>query len=114
MLSFTGFTGASRGESQFRKLSLTPSASANLKNLKIEAKLFPNPVQSDLLLWIPQLNQEAQIQIMALNGQIILDQTAQFQTGSTLKLNIQELPAGQYLLNVISGSDKASLPFIKH
>jgi hypothetical protein len=113
-LSFTGFTGSSRGESQFRKLSLTPGASANLKNLNIEAKLFPNPVQNDLLLWIPQLNQEAQIQIMASNGQIMLDQTAQFQTGSTLKLNIQDLPAGQYFLNVVAGSDKASLPFVKH
>jgi hypothetical protein len=114
VMSFTGFTGSSRGESQFRKLSLTPSASANLKNLKIEAKLFPNPVQNDLLLWIPQLNQEAQIQIMASNGQIMLDQTAQFQTGTTLKLNIQNLPAGQYFLNVVAGSDKASLPFVKH
>ena len=114
MMSFTGFTGSSRGESQFRKLALTPSASANLKNLKIEAKLFPNPVQNDLLLWIPQLNQEAQIQIMASNGQIMLDQTAQFQTGSTLKLNIQDLPSGQYFLNVVAGSDKASLPFVKH
>jgi hypothetical protein len=51
---------------------------------------------------------------MASNGQIMLDQTAQFQTGSTLKLNIQDLPSGQYFLNVVAGSDKASLPFVKH
>jgi hypothetical protein len=113
MLSFTGFTGSSRGESQFRKLTLTPTASATFKNLNIEAKLFPNPVQNDLLLWIPQLNQEAKLQIRAINGQIMIEQTAQFQSGSTLKLNIQDLPAGQYMLNVVSGSDKASLPFIK-
>ncbi|MEN9312004.1 MAG: Secretion system C-terminal sorting domain, partial [Bacteroidota bacterium] len=113
VLSFTGFTGSSRGESQFRKLALIPAASAKLKHLNIEAKLFPNPVQNDLLVWIPQLNQEAQLQIITVNGQILREQTVAFQAGSSAKLNIQDLPAGQYYLNVVAGSDKASLPFIK-
>lgn len=113
VLSFTGFTGSSRGESQFRKLALIPAASAKLKHLNIEAKLFPNPVQNDLLIWIPQLNQEAQLQIITVNGQILREQTVAFQAGSSAKLNIQDLPAGQYYLNVVAGSDKASLPFIK-
>ncbi|MEY5036840.1 MAG: hypothetical protein RLZZ110_1857, partial [Bacteroidota bacterium] len=113
VLSFTGFTGSSRGESQFRKLALIPAASAKLKHMNIEAKLFPNPVQNDLLVWIPQLNQEAQLQIITVNGQILREQTVAFQAGSSAKLNIQDLPAGQYYLNVVAGSDKASLPFIK-
>ncbi|MEY3860124.1 MAG: Secretion system C-terminal sorting domain, partial [Bacteroidota bacterium] len=112
-LSFTGFTGSSRGESQFRKLALIPAASAKMKHMNIEAKLFPNPVQNDLLVWIPQLNQEAQLQIITVNGQILREQTVAFQAGSSAKLNIQDLPAGQYYLNVVAGSDKASLPFIK-
>jgi hypothetical protein len=113
MLSFTGFTGSSRGESQFRKLALTPTASTNFKKLNIEAILFPNPVQNDLLLWIPELNQEALVQILGVNGQILTNQTVKFQTGSSAKLDIQNLPAGQYLLNVVAGNDKVTLPFIK-
>jgi len=50
MMSFTGFTGSSRGESQFRKLALTPTASVRSEKKQAMVKLFPNPVQNSLMI----------------------------------------------------------------
>ena len=113
MLSFTGFTGSGKGESQFRKLSLTPTASAKMANGKIQATLFPNPVQNDLMLWIPQFNSEAKVQILSIQGHVIAEETYNFQGDNTIKMNIANLSNGQYIINVVAGSDKLSLPFVK-
>ncbi|MBM3967956.1 MAG: T9SS type A sorting domain-containing protein, partial [Planctomycetes bacterium] len=114
MLSFTGFTGSSRGESQFRKLLLTPTASARTETKQIEVKLFPNPVQNNLMIWAPDFKALSTVNIVAADGRIVSQKTIDFSAETSVNLDVTGLAQGSYWLQINSDKDRVNLPFIKH
>ncbi|MFM7638678.1 MAG: T9SS type A sorting domain-containing protein [Bacteroidota bacterium] len=114
MLSFTGFTGSSRGESQFRKLLLTPTASARTETKQIEVKLFPNPVQNNLMIWAPEFKALSKVNIVAADGRIVSQRTIDFSAETSVNLDVTGLAQGSYWLQINSDKDHVNLPFIKH
>lgn len=114
MLSFTGFTGSSRGESQFRKLLLTPTASGRTETKQIEVKLFPNPVQNNLMIWAPEFKALSKVNIVAADGRIVSQKTIDFSAETSANLDVTGLAQGSYWLQINSDKDRVNLPFIKH
>jgi hypothetical protein len=114
MMSFTGFTGSSRGESQFRKLALTPTASVRSEKKQAMVKLFPNPVQNSLMIWAPEQKSVSSVNILAADGRIISQQTIDFSNQTAVSLDVTALTAGTYFVQISSESDRVQLPFVKH
>ena len=114
LMSFTGFTGSSRGESQFRKLLLTPTASARTAQKQVEVKLFPNPVQNNLMIWAPEFKALSQVNIVAADGRIVSQKTIDFSAETSVNLDVTGLAQGSYWLQINSDKDRVNLPFIKH
>jgi hypothetical protein len=114
MMSFTGFTGSSRGESQFRKLALTPSASVRSEKKQAMVKLFPNPVQNSLMIWAPEQKSVSSVNILSADGRIVLQQTIDFSNETAVSLDVTALTAGTYFVQISSETDRVQLPFVKH
>jgi hypothetical protein len=114
MLSFTGFTGSSRGESQFRKLALTPTASVRSEKKQALVKLFPNPVQNSLMIWAPEQKSVSSVSILAADGRIVSEQTIDFSNETAINLDVTALTAGTYFVQISSATDRVQLPFVKH
>ena len=114
MMSFTGFTGSSRGESQFRKLALTPTASARTAQKQLEVKLFPNPVQNNLMIWAPEHKSLSMVNIVAADGRIVSQQSIDFSAGAAVSVDVTDLTQGTYWLHIKSATDHVQLPFVKH
>lgn len=114
MMSFTGFTGSSRGESQFRKLLLTPTASARTAQKQVEVKLFPNPVQNNLMIWAPEHKSLSMVNILAADGRMVSQQSIDFSAGAAVNVDVTNLTQGTYWLQINSATDRVQLPFVKH
>ena len=114
MMSFTGFTGSSRGESQFRKLALTPTASVRSEKKQALVKLFPNPVQNSLMIWAPEQKSVSSVSILAADGRIVSEQTIDFSNETAISLDVTALTAGTYFVQISSATDRVQLPFVKH
>jgi len=114
MMSFTGFTGSSRGESQFRKLALTPTASVRSEKKQAMVKLFPNPVQNSLMIWAPEQKSVSSVNILSADGRIVLQQTIDFSNETAVSLDVTALTAGTYFVQISSETDRVQLPFVKH
>jgi hypothetical protein len=113
MMSFTGFTGSSRGESQFRKLALTPTASVRSEKSQAQVKLFPNPVQNQMMIWGPEFKSACQVNIISADGRIVAQRSMDFGTASAVSVDVQSLSAGSYLIQIENSVDRVQLPFIK-
>ena len=114
MMSFTGFTGSSRGESQFRKVALTPTASVRSEKQQAMVKLFPNPVQNSLMIWAPEQKSISAVSILAADGRIVSEQTIDFSNETAVSLDVTALTAGTYFVQISSATDRVQLPFVKH
>jgi hypothetical protein len=114
MMSFTGFTGSSRGESQFRKVALTPTASIRSEKQQAMVKLFPNPVQNSLMIWAPEQKSISAVSILAADGRIVSEQTIDFSNETAVSLDVNALTAGTYFVQINSAKDRVQLPFVKH
>ncbi len=114
MMSFTGFTGSSRGESQFRKLALTPTASVRSEKKQAMVKLFPNPVQNSLMIWAPEQKSVSSVNILSADGRIVLQQTIDFSNETAVSLDVTALTAGTYFVQISSETDRVQLPFVKY
>lgn len=114
MMSFTGFTGGSRGESQFRKLALTPTASARTDKQQVMVKLFPNPAQNSLMIWAPENKSVSSVNILAADGRIVSQQTVDFSNSAAVSVNITDLSVGTYFVQISSATDRVQLSFVKH
>lgn len=79
------------------KLSVTDTKSMKLK-------LYPNPT-SDILK-IEGINTIEKVRIFDMSGTIVKEVKAK-------EINVQDLPIGQYIVNVYSGKDVISSKFIK-
>jgi hypothetical protein len=88
--------------------SVTVSGLAD--NNRIMFNAYPNPVQGILNVELDSFQDRVQIQIYALNGSLVLDQT--FTMTNRIRLDLSELNSGNYSLNVLSDGIRTALPVI--
>jgi hypothetical protein len=83
---------------------------------KIEiTSLYPNPLYNELNLGFLAAKGKMTFTITALNGQQVWrkDEELQFSGGYLRNWNINSIPAGNYVITLSDGKEKASYKFIK-
>lgn len=72
-------------------------------------KVYPNPATDVLTIEMPYTNNATKADVRLYNamGQIIVEQSATYGTGTTVQLNVAKLPQGVYYLSVDAGAYKA-------
>lgn len=90
-----------------QNMAINTGNNSNLEAIKgVELNVFPNPAQRDLTLvyQLPQ-DQPVQVQLFDMVGKLAFNRHLEgFEGENTLLLDLGELPAGMYLLEVQSGS----------
>ena len=87
------------------KLGTELATSAFEKNTIV---IYPNPVCDILQIQTPKNTTITKAKIIAINGQVILEQTQNCNT-----INVENLAQGVYILETYSGQDKYTCKFIK-
>jgi hypothetical protein len=73
--------------------------------------VYPNPAHEQMLITIPNGNQQkSQISICDINGKIYFSGSV---TGNTYNMNVSKLPAGMYIVQIISGNKKTIKKIVK-
>lgn len=75
-----------------------------------EVKIFPNPTTDVLNVQLPTSYAKVVLQLYASDGRLIF---ARQPSGNNIQLNVSSLPAGAYILRIITGDNTESHPFIK-
>jgi parallel beta-helix repeat protein len=70
--------------------------------------LYPNPVMD--VLTVTGLQQNTQLQVVDINGKVIINTTANI---ATIQLPVNNLTTGTYLLKVVNGKATQTLKFVK-
>ncbi len=78
-----------------------------------EIKLYPNPVQHNLNLYLAGDESEVELNIYAENGQTYLQQTRSIPPLRVVKLDLHAYPPGKYLLEVKGKTLSGTYSFIK-
>ena len=75
-----------------------------------KVKVFPNPVSDKVNIWIEQLNATAEVKLFDIYGKLVMQkQTAQANT----QLNMSSLPAGIYLVKILSNGTETVMKIVK-
>lgn len=85
------------------------TASVNELSALNNAKLYPNPIISDLIIDNPGKN-ELQVALTGMNGSVIREDTI----NTSVKWDLTDLPSGIYLVKVSNGTNSQVRKFIKH
>jgi hypothetical protein len=82
------------------------------ENLKLLA--FPNPVINEVRLTIPQAWQDKSVtyQVMNSHGQVLKSYSVQ-RASQTETINMQQMPAGMYILKASNGTETGTQMIIK-
>ena len=91
---------------KIRKITQTLGVSQNEAASKIT--IFPNPVCDVLQIQTPNNTTITKATILAINGQVVLEQTQ-----NTNTINVEKLAQGVYILEVYSGEEKYTSKFVK-
>lgn len=86
------------------------STKENAQSLAINA--YPNPTKGQLQVALPETKVDADIRIRNLQGQLLYSQHHSTSQGIA-QLSLDNLPAGIYLLEAISGSQHGALRIVK-
>ena len=81
-------------------------------NNKIEANIYPNPVQDKIHINTQQALSEATIRIIDLKGSVIISNTYQYK--NNFEIDATHLPSGMYILQLQTANGIQSLKFIKN
>jgi hypothetical protein len=88
-----------------------PTAIGDL-NVNNEFKFYPNPVNTNLFVQIPNSNHPAFIEIYNVSGQKI--KSVQFPQGTQNKINFEEFLPGVYIINFTQGNERCQKKLVKH
>ncbi len=117
-LATTGTGNASAAIGKFDNLTIRATASEALLVVEeIEApvsnsiKLYPNPVNDVLTLNVTNLT-ISNIEIMDLNGRMV--KVISGNNTSDVKINVSDLSAGVYMINIYSENNKTTKKFMKN
>ena len=75
------------------------------EQLKQQIRLYPNPGKQQFQLKLPVLPAQAKLQLTNLQGQVVFEKADLPRGKQVVKLNLPELPAGVYMLQVKWGDD---------
>lgn len=78
---------------------------------RLDIAVYPNPTKGVLNLDLRQVLSQANVQVLNLNGQVLMQQTIDNQQFTQIDLN--NLPAGIYMLQVVSAQQSAVLKVVK-
>lgn len=84
--------------------------------LELEYALYPNPANSGIVIYLNNLDQDASIMInfMSPAGQLVrTENISNNEVSRQLNLDVSELAAGCYFVQVLNGQDVHVLPLIK-
>ncbi len=112
---FTGFSGSSLGEFYFDKTPLGPTGIHETGNSVEQLGMYPNPAENIFNLIVDSKNNEiAQVQVMDVNGKVVLQNKQQLQVGlNKIVVDVNTIAAGIYFAKVQTTSGNVSLKFIK-
>lgn len=92
------------------KSSTMTTAESEVVNPTFAVKLYPNPANDQLNIWMEGASSKAEIRLYNIAGKLVMQQ----QSNNILtQLNISALPAGIYLVNVNNGGEVKAVKFIK-
>ncbi len=74
--------------------------------------VFPNPAVSDLNITLPAAF-DGFVTITDLNGTVVHSANAVSQYGEILQLNVNDLAAGMYMVNMVNGETTSTTKFVK-
>lgn len=108
----TKFTGTSTGIAYF---NISQVANASLKNIEnVLFDIYPNPAKSNVTIVVDAKDDNIVINVRNQMGQLVKNESVSGQSGlSTLSLDIQNLTAGMYLIEVIQNGQSVVKPLIK-
>lgn len=78
----------------------------------LNLSVFPNPFSDQIQLSGKELSGISSVQLFSVTGQLVYSQTVN--NTNTITLNVQDLPAGSYILRVNSGTKQAIQKLMKH
>jgi hypothetical protein len=90
------------------KEAIASSVKNNLESNKNLLRVYPNPARDVLNIYYPGIKNKMRIKILNAEGQVVKE----VQTSSG-KINIRELAAGTYILQLSDGATTTSVKFIK-
>lgn len=113
---FTGFSGSSLGEFYFDKTPLGPTGINETGNSVEQLGMYPNPAENIFNLIVDSKNKElAQLQVVDVNGKIVLQYKQQLQVGlNKITVDVNTIAAGIYFAKVQTNNGVVSLKFVKN
>ncbi|PLX19513.1 MAG: hypothetical protein C0599_10790, partial [Salinivirgaceae bacterium] len=75
-------------------------------------KVYPNPVNDRLIINSSNLNSEADLMVFDMSGKTIMNRKIQ-QWDSQIELNVSNLNAGVYTIQIVNGQQILTNKFIK-
>lgn len=86
-------------------------SSANFTTANEAVSIYPNPATDVLNLKVSDSNTISSVQIVDLNGRQVF--TKSFENVSDTQINVNDLSAGMYLINITSGDKSVTKKFLK-
>lgn len=116
-LVFTGFGGSGTGNFIFEKEKLLTNSLTETPESKGIFTLYPNPVSNgqavQMVYDLPHFGSDAQVSVMANNGQLLHQQNLRLHQGfSQQSLYLPTLAAGQYWLHLYDGKQQLTQAII--
>ncbi|MCH2043885.1 MAG: T9SS type A sorting domain-containing protein [Saprospiraceae bacterium] len=91
------------------KEATTPEITINSPNVALNWKAYPNPVERVLFVELDEV-QDAQLQLMSINGQLVWQGQTQ---DKVTQVDMSNLPSGTYLMTVTVGDQTTTKQVIK-
>jgi hypothetical protein len=81
-------------------------------NSRPEIKLYPNPAVKEIFIFFPQLSSRTECRIVRNNGSAVVKKV--FINEDNNRINIDDLPSGQYFVLLFTENGLIALPFLKY
>ena len=78
-----------------------------------DVTLYPNPVQSDVNVYINGEDTQMQIQIFQVDGKLIMNQTLDVTPNRLINIPVSQLSHGQYLIQMLGNTTNKTIKIIK-
>ena len=74
-------------------------------------KVYPSPANEAIIVDMQKLNNPLEINVLSITGQVVLNEKV---SGSKMRLEIQDLPSGTYIVNVVTDNQIRIERFVKY
>jgi len=112
-LFFTGFDGSASGDISFEQELLSAQTSIEENGKEINFALYPNPAQNSLNVLFDSEYRNTYVSILDISGSVVYQTEGTAVSFNNLQIDINGLPSGIYMVNVVSGETSQVLQFVK-